>query len=42
MSTVKRIATMPIVQRKQESPLVKKHTMIMMIPPKINEIPPKR
>ena len=42
MSTSSRIATMPIVQLKQEKPLVKKHTMIIMIPPIINEIPPKR
>ena len=42
MSTIKRIATMLIVHQKQEMPFVKKHTMIIIIPLTINEIPPKR
>ena len=42
MSTIKRIATMLIVHQKQEMPFVKKHTMIIITPPTINEIPPKR
>ena len=33
---------MPIVHQKQEAPFVKKHTMIIIKPPIINEIPPKR
>ena len=41
MSIIKRIATMPIVHQKQEKPFVKKHTMIIIIPPTINEIPIK-
>ena len=42
MSTIKRIATMLIVHQKQEMPFVKKHTMIIIMPLTINEIPPKR
>ena len=42
MSIIKRTATMLIVHQKQEKPFVKKHTMIIIIPPTINEIPPKR
>ena len=42
MSIIKRIATMPIVHQKQEKPFVKKHTMIIITPSTINEIPPKR
>ena len=42
MSTTKRIATMLIVHQKQEMPFVKKHTMSIIIPLTINEIPPKR